>query len=222
MKRYVPFVIILAVALLTVVGGALSYKAKLRSAAKRSEDKAAMARLDAGPSAQPGDPVKLDEFADFQCSSCAMLAAIIFQLERTYGSRIQVTFWYFPLPIHRHAREAAFAAQAASLQGHFSEMHDWLFQNQANWSKAADVRPLFDSYAKEIGLDLAQFRHDFESKQVADRITADQERGIALGVENTPTLFIDGREFSPPFTLARVRDAIEAAMVPSKTAHSDH
>ncbi len=149
MKRSVPFLIILAVALLTVAGGALFYKAKMRSAAKRSEDKAVAAQVNASPSAEPGDPVKLDEFADFQCPSCAMLAAIIFQLARTYGSRIQVTFWYFPLPIHRHAREAAFAAQAASFQGHFSEMHDWLFQNQANWSKAADVRPLFDSYAKK-------------------------------------------------------------------------
>ncbi len=181
-----------------------------------------MAQVDAAPSAQPGDPVKLDEFADFQCPSCALLAALIFQFERTYRTRIQVTFWYFPLPIHRHAREAAFAVQAASLQGHFSEMHDWLFQNQANGSKAAGVRPIFDSYAKEIGLDIVRFRTDFESKEVADRITADQERDIALWVENTPTLFIDGREFSPPFTLARVREAIEAATVPSKTAHSDH
>ena len=62
--------------------------------------------------------------------------------------------------MHAHAREAALAAEAAHLQGKFWEMHDLLYKEQANWSKAADVPSLFHSYAGTLGLDLERFKKD--------------------------------------------------------------
>src|SRR5205814_4081468 len=85
-------------------------------------------------------PVTIIEFGDFQCPPCANLSEPINQLERDYRSRLRIVFRHFPLPNHQHAREAALASEAASLQGRFWEMHDLLYREQSVWSKAQDVR----------------------------------------------------------------------------------
>src|SRR5207249_6523793 len=64
-----------------------------------------------------------------------------------------------------HAREAALASEAASLQGRFWEMHDLLYREQSVWSKAPDVRTLFNAYAGILGLNIDRFKKDMESEQ---------------------------------------------------------
>lgn len=80
------------------------------------------------------------------------------------------------------------------MQGKFWEMHDLIFENQNGWKDAFDTRPIFESYASKIGLDLAMFRRDLGSEVVERRIFLDGKRGHALGVKGTPTVFINGRE----------------------------
>jgi len=117
------------------------------------------------------------------------------QIESQYGSRISVIFRQFPLvEIHRHALDGARAAEAAGMQGKFFEMHDLLYENQNNWKDAFDVRPIFEDYAKQIGLDVERFKRDVTSEQVSTRITLDGIRGHSLNVTGTPTLFLNGRE----------------------------
>jgi len=67
-------------------------------------------------------PVTLVEFGDFQCPPCATLADPIDKLEREYRPRLRLVFRHLPFPNHQHAREAALASEAASLQGRFWEM----------------------------------------------------------------------------------------------------
>ena len=100
----------------------------------------------------------------------------------------------FPLPNHKHARDAALAAEAADLQGRFWEMHDVLYREQASWSEANNVHELFDSYAAAIGLNVGQFKKDMDGEKAKARVNSDQERGKSLGVSTTPTLFINNRE----------------------------
>src|SRR4030095_2168753 len=133
MKRYFPFILIAVVAMLTVGSGAMLYRAKQRAVA------AVSATGEAGASAtsamkpehfrgEAGAPVTLEEFGDFQCPACALTAEVIRPLEKVYGGRLRVVFWQFPLPAHQHGRDAALAAEAASMQGRFWEMHDLLYQ----------------------------------------------------------------------------------------------
>ncbi|MFN2492614.1 MAG: DsbA family protein, partial [Pyrinomonadaceae bacterium] len=86
------------------------------------------------------------------------------------------------VPTHAHALAAARAAEAAGLQGKFWEMHDMLYQNQAAWHEAFDVRPIFEGYAKQIGLNLEQFKRDINNPIVEQRIFMDGKRAHALGV----------------------------------------
>ena len=161
----------------------------------------------------PDAPVTLEEFGDFQCPPCGTLSGSINQLERDYRPRLRVIFRQFPLPGHQHAREAALASEAAGRQGHFWQMHDVLYREQAVWSKAADVRPLFNAYAGMLGLKIDRFKNDMESNEVKRRVSADQQQGVALGVMITPTIFINNRAL-PNASLgpAGLRAAVEAAM----------
>jgi formate-nitrite transporter family protein len=161
----------------------------------------------------PDAPVTLEEFGDFQCPPCGTLSAPINQLEQDYRPRLRVIFRHFPLAMHRHAREAALAAEAAGRQGRFWKMHDVLYREQAVWSEAAGVRPLFDAYAGMLGLKIDRFKKDMESDEVKRRVTADQQQGATLGITITPTVFINNRALpNASLSPAALRAAVEAAM----------
>ena len=164
--------------------------------------------------------VTLEEFGDFQCPACATTTATVKSLEKEYGDRLRVIFWQFPLPvtIHEHAREAAHVAEAASRQGQFWQMHDLLYTNQNSWSSSPNAREQFEKLAEQLHLDAERFRKDVASPEVAARVEAEHEYGVSRGVKGTPTLFINGEEFSPPFTVERLRAAFEAAATPAKSA----
>jgi protein-disulfide isomerase len=221
MKRYLPFVIIAAIALLTVAAGAMLYRAKQHPLPSADAAPAVVANIDektAHVHGEPNAPVTLEEFGDFQCPSCSLVSSIIHNLEHDYGPRLRVVFRQFPLKMHSHALEAAIAAEAAGLQGRFWQMHDMLYQYQSAWSDAANVQPLFEAYAGNLGLDVDRFKKDMKTREVNERVASDMELGVARGVMNTPTLFINGREIPGPgpFTRERLHEAIEEAAAVNK------
>src|SRR5205814_9041961 len=118
----------------------------------------------------PDAPVVLEEFGDFECPPCGHLAEPLNQLERDYHGRVCLIFRNFPLANHKHAREAAQAAEAAGLQGRFWQMHDVLYREQALWSKPEEVRGLFKTYAGTAGVNVAQFEKDIDSEEVKKRV----------------------------------------------------
>jgi protein-disulfide isomerase len=221
MKRYLPFVIVVAVAVLTAGAGAMLYRAKHRpSGLGSSATTASPGTVGAEPMHVRGDPdapVTLEEFGDFQCPSCATASDDIHRLEQQYGRRLRVIFRHYPLAMHAHAIEAALAAEAAGLQGRFWEMHDLLYKNQSVWSKASAVRLLFNTYARSLGLDEERFARDYNSQEVKARIFWEGQLGVSRGVKNTPTIFINGQELNPPFTLEHYRAEIDAALGKSKS-----
>ncbi len=209
MKRALPFVIIGAV-LVAAVAVAWYWKqasvpappppTPTPTASSTSTPKTpAQAEPGAEPAHARGEataPVTLEEFGDFQCPPCGLLHPILKQLEAEFGpQRLRVIFRQFPLvPTHAHALSAARASEAAGLQGKFWEMHDLIFENQNAWKDSFDVRPIFEGYAKKIGLDIEMFKRDLSSPVVERRVFLDGKRGHALGVTGTPTVFLNGRE----------------------------
>ena len=229
MKRYLPFIIIAAVAALTVGAGVMLYRAKQRaiptaSTTSKPVDKTISETADTfeGKAAHvrgaPDAPVTLEVFGDFQCPSCAMISGVISKLEQEYGGRLRVVFRHFPLAMHPHAMDAALAAEAAGLQGRFWEMHDMLYQYQSVWSKASDPRRLFETYAGSLGLDIERFREDSSSNEVRTRIVVEGEDGVSRGVKNTPTLFVNGQEARAAFTAERLHEVIDAALIGHKSS----
>jgi protein-disulfide isomerase len=195
MKRYLPFVIIIVVALATFGSGTVLYRAKRPQLKNIPESQRVSAKGDSSAHVRgnPEAQVTLEEFADFQCPPCGEFAPFAEELLREYDSRLRIVFRNFPLPAHEHAREAAMAAEAAGFQGKFWEMHDTLYREQSAWSKAPNARELFESYAGRLGLDMGRFKKDMDSDKARERIDSDHGLANSLGVKVTPTLFINNR-----------------------------
>ena len=140
-------------------------------------------------------PAQLEEFGDYQCPPCGLFHPILEQMEAEFGDQLRVTFRQFPLvPTHQHALIAASASEAAGLQGKFWQMHKLIFEHQKEWKDEFDVRPIFQGYAQQIGLDVERFKRDLTGDVVAQRIFQDGKRGHSLGVKGTPTVFLNGQE----------------------------
>ena len=196
MKRYLPFVIVGAAAL-SALSGPLLCQTMQPHGLTISGERAASTKPPAESvhiRGNPNAPVTLEEFGDFECPSCKNLATFLDQVVKEYHPRLRLIFRNFPLSMHQHARDAALAAEAAGLQGHYWEMHDMLYREQPVWSSSNDVRTLFISYAETLGLDLHQFKSDMESDKVREHIEFDHARAKSLGVETAPSLFVGKRE----------------------------
>jgi protein-disulfide isomerase len=211
MKRLLPFIIIIIV-LGAAVGSAMYFSRATSSGAptnlipQASSSAPANAELpplvNGVPGADPphtlgpaNAPARLEEFGDFQCPPCGLFHPILVQMHKQFGDKLQITFREFPLtPTHQHALAAASAAEAAGMQNKFWEMHDLIYEHQADWKDKFDVRPIFEGYAQQIGLDLDRYKRDVSGEAVAQRIFLDGKRGHSMGVKGTPTVFLNGRE----------------------------
>ena len=129
------------------------------------------------------------EYGDYECPFSRKAFREIERVERRLGEKVRFAFRHFPLTeIHPHALSASAAAEAASLQDRFWDMHELLFHRQGAL-ESDDLR----RYAAELGLDVSQFNQDRNNATVSERIRRDVESGSATGeVRGTPTLFIDG------------------------------
>ena len=193
MKRYLPFVIVGAVVLLALGGTTLLYRAKRHPGMAISTENLAEKRNAESLHVLGNSdaPITLEEFGDFECGPCRVLSEPINQLERDYRPKLRIIFHQAPSDTHPHAQEAALASEAASMQGRFWEMHDLLYREQAVWSKAGDVRPLFNAYAGMLGLDIDRFKKDMAGEKCAERVSADLDLAVSFHVTNTPLILIN-------------------------------
>ncbi|PIR41542.1 MAG: hypothetical protein COV31_00330 [Candidatus Yanofskybacteria bacterium CG10_big_fil_rev_8_21_14_0_10_46_23] len=162
--------------------------------------------------------VTLIEYSDFQCPACASYFPILEQLKAQFPNDLKFVYRHLPLiSIHPNALGSAQAAEAAGLQGKFFEMHYILFSRQAQWSGQRNPDSLFEAYAQELGLNLEKFKEDLDSGQTRDRVNADLNEARALGLNATPTFFLNGVAIGTPQGLEPfaqlVQSAIEATRV---------
>jgi len=135
--------------------------------------------------------VTVVEFLDFECEACGAAHPVVKQILEEYGDKIQFVVRNFPN--HKNSLLAANAAEAAGEQGKFWEMHDKLFENQKDWGeKQTPQTELFLKYAKELELDTEKIKSAMESNKFTEKINKDKQEGISLGVDATPTFFING------------------------------
>lgn len=218
MKRYLPLVIIGGVLVLVIAGTLILIRSKrtetaapfapqvatISTPAPTSTPSSTPTSTEAPKSATPENliptvpsnvSVTVEEYGDYQCPPCGMLHPELKKIEHEYGPRINFVFRNLPLTaLHKNALIAAQAAEAARLQSRFWEMHDRLYETQSAWKDEANPRPIFTKYAGELGLDTERFRRDMDGNEVQLRIAEDQRRAQTLGVEGTPTVFVEGSQ----------------------------
>ncbi|CAM4338640.1 thioredoxin domain-containing protein [Nocardia ninae] len=146
----------------------------------------------------PDGRVTLVEFLDFECEACGGVYPLVEKLRQEYGERVSFVVRYFPIPSHVNAERAARAAEAAAQQGKFEQMYQRLYETQSVWGEQRTPKDdVFRIFAADLGLDLAAFDAAYNDPATLDRIRADIADGTALGVDATPTFFLNGQRITP-------------------------
>lgn len=140
--------------------------------------------------------VTLVEFGDFQCPACAAANPAIMSVIDKYKSNQDFNFVFrnFPLGQHNNAQISAEAAASAGAQGKFWEMDKLIYERQSNWADSLNPINTFAGYAQELSLDVNKFKEEISSSKYIDQITQDYADGTVLGVNGTPTFFLNGRK----------------------------
>jgi protein-disulfide isomerase len=172
-------------------------------------------------------PVKILEYADFECPSCAGFATVTEPDIRTRiidAGLASLTYYDFPLTQHRNTLAASNAAACADEQGKFWPMHDRIYQAQDEWNGQATERPkpFFKRYATEIGVDVDKWESCYDARKYQKRIAANLADGVRRGVNSTPS-FIIGNKLYPGMRsyddMKRIVDSVaKATPTPAVTA----
>lgn len=151
--------------------------------------------------------VTVVEFLDFECEGCRAAYPLVEDLRERYAGQVTFVARYFPLPGHFNAERAARAVEAAARQGQFEAMYQRMYETQAEWGEQqVPLDDTFRVFANDIGLDMQQFDVDYASDEVAARVQRDVADGQALGVQGTPTFYLDGQ----PLQLETAQDFYDA------------
>ncbi|MDX2052174.1 MAG: thioredoxin domain-containing protein [Polyangiaceae bacterium] len=160
------------------------------------------------PSFGPADAkVTIVEFSDFECPYCSRAAAVTEQIRAKYKDRVRFVFRQFPLPMHSNAKKAAEAALAANAQGKFWEFHDLMFKNQKQLEESA-----LEGYAKQAGLNVAGFKDALSTSKFSAQVDADTKLGQEVGVQGTPTMFINGKRIDNPSDFGSISTTLDGLL----------
>jgi len=166
------------------------------------------------PTLGPADaPVTVVEFLDPECESCAAFGPVMKRILDDYDGKVRLVVRYMPL--HPNSLFAATFTEAAGEQGKYWEAQELLFRKQPEWGtkhghaahEQVPVAPLFARYAIELGLDRSELSAAFAENRYASKVERDHRDGQALGVRQTPTIFVNGRK------LARLGEADLRALI---------
>lgn len=182
-----------------------SDKAGVDTLARPQADRRYSVVASESPSAGPADaPVLVVAFVDFQCPFCRKSAGLLTDLRDKYPDDVRVAVQHLPLEIHPTAKGAAIASMAAHRQGKFWPFYDGLLTTE----QPAGMR-LFAAMAIELGLDVEQFKRDFEDPTVRASIEADVAYARRLGVSGTPAYFVNGQFLYGQQSLATIADLVD-------------
>ena len=138
--------------------------------------------------------VQIIEFIDFECPACAAGAQIIKEYMDKYPKDIRLQLKYFPLvKTHRHAMQVALYSECAGQQGKFWPFHELLMPAQKQWSPLISAEPMFNEFIKQTGINRDQLAACVGSDKASKVINDDRTLGGSLGVQSTPTYFINNK-----------------------------
>ncbi|MER5650581.1 thioredoxin domain-containing protein [Streptosporangium sp. NPDC002524] len=156
--------------------------------------------------------VTLVEFLDFECEACRAAFPIVEELRKQYAGKVTFVVRYFPVPSHFNAERAARAVEAAAGQGKFEAMYQRMYETQTQWGeKQVPADDLFRTFAQDLGLDMAAWDKAYDDPATLARIKKDMADGEALGVQGTPTFFLNGEKLEPESS-DDLKAAIDAAL----------
>lgn len=156
--------------------------------------------------------VTVVEFSDFQCPACKAAEPIVRQIRTQYPNDVRVVYRQFPLiEIHPNAEQAAKVGETAATFNKFWEMHDLLFDTQSDWADLdnAAFMAKVDGYLDKLQIDKTEFKKRVDSQAVRDNISTDISDGNKIGLDGTPTFFVNGEQTPAPQLLSTVESLVK-------------
>ncbi len=155
-------------------------------------------------------PITMIEYSDFECPFCLQFHSTLSQVLTDYKDKVRLVYREFPLrSIHPQAEKGAEAAECASDQGKFWEMHDKLFDlNQAQNLNVDSMK----AAAKDIGLNTSKFNDCLDNGKAAAAVEKDYQDGIAGGIAGTPGTFINGQYLAGALPYSDVKTIIDGLL----------
>ncbi len=156
--------------------------------------------------------VTVVEYSDFQCPYCRRASQMLPKLLDEYEGKVKLVYKQLPLPMHKWARLASASALCVYEQSNdkFWKFHDMVFANQRQINEQ-NARDKFTQFAKDIGVDMTKFNSCIDSPQVKDRIEKEMKEAQSLGVNSTPSFFVNGMLVRGA-DYARLKAAVESAL----------
>ncbi len=192
------------------------YMLSLRSQAaveiRLTPPRATVALKDASVRGRADAPVRIIEYADYECPYCQQIQPTLDRLEAEFKGKLAFAYKDVPLPMHVHAQKAAEASHCAGNQGKYWEFHDLLYK-----TKKLDIPDLKEG-ARTLDLDAAAFEKCLTSGEHSERVKAQLAEGQSLGLQGTPTFFINGRVFSGVLTYEQLASVVEEELRSSTLA----
>ncbi len=161
--------------------------------------------------------VTIVTFQDYQCPFCARLDATLTALEQAYPGKVRLVVKQLPLAFHKHAALAAEAALAAAAQGRFWRYHDRLMANQRSL-EPADL----EAHAAAVRLDVKTFREALRTGHYRAAVEADKALAERLGVQATPTSFVNGIKVSGALPEASFRELVDRELAEMSHGQADY
>jgi len=152
------------------------------------------------------------EYSDFECPACAIYSKFLNDAMNEFGEHAVFAYRHYPLNIHKNSTSAAWAAEAAGVQGKFWEMHDRLFIYQDAWSKEENPEEIYNKFAKDLGLDVEKFKADYQSDATHQNVELDRKSAKKNKLNSTPTIFINGQQINNPGTYEGFRTLVREAV----------
>jgi protein-disulfide isomerase len=158
-------------------------------------------------------PVTLIEYGDFQCPACETYFPWVERLNKEASTTMHFVFRHYPLfpKPHKNAFIAAQASEAAGKQGKFWEMYRVLYENQTNWAESDTATTTFLGYAATLKLNISEYNKDFDSQEIKDKIQANHDTGERVGINSTPTFFVNGKAIVNPANYDAFKTIIDTA-----------
>lgn len=173
-------------------------------------DQARLIREDSAIYGSPDAPVTIVEFFDPECESCRAAYPTIKEIVDTSNGQVRLVIRYSPR--HVNSMQAALAIEAAGEQGRYWDMMDLLINRQTEWGEQRVETPeVFATYAQELGLNMTLFETARQNPAYRAKIERDRQDGEAVGVDGTPTFFVNG-QLVEPLSYDRLMEMINAAL----------
>lgn len=217
---------IVIVAIIALIVGSNYYRRSIQSVRVTSNTNSGKPAVSPEQLERPDSPrlgpadakVTLVEFYDPECEACAAFAPIVKKIYNDYRGKVRVVLRYMPL--HPNSVAAANFTEAAGEQGKYWQAQELLFQKQPEWGakhgpqtdgSAPTINELFDKYAKELGLDTEKTGRAINERRFEAKVERDKKDGQSLGVRQTPTFFVNGRQVAG-LGEAELRSLIDAEL----------